>query len=87
MPRAATAKTLIGIQETLIDTINRGHQRWSHRKDLGHFNRIRGGAINAAQKDLTKIGFKDAKQIAMIVKDALDMAVLERITEDPEDAE
>lgn len=71
-------KTLIGIQEEYVETLNSGIARWSHRKDGGHSHRIARGARHAAEKQLRKIGFMDEKQIGQVIQDARDMATLER---------
>jgi hypothetical protein len=71
-------KTLIGIQEEYIETLNAGVARWSHRKDGGHSQRISRGARHAAEKSLRKIGYTDDRQITQIIQDARDMAILER---------
>jgi len=69
--------TLIGIQEEYISTLNAGLARWSHRKDGGHAGRIARGARHTAEKQLRKLGFTD-QQVQQIIKDARDMAELER---------
>lgn len=71
------AATLISIQDELIATVNSGYQRWSHRKDGGHSDRIRRGACHQARKALLRIGYDEAK-ITQLIKDALDIAKLER---------
>ena len=70
-------KTLIGIQEEYIETLNAGLARWSHRKDGGHSHRIARGARHTAEKQFRKLGFTD-QQIPQLIKDARDMAELER---------
>lgn len=72
-----TQKTLMGIQDEYIETINLGIDRWSHRKDGGHSSRISRGARTAAEKALRQLGY-DQKQIDQILKDARDMAALIR---------
>lgn len=74
-------KTLIEIQDEYIETINLGIERWSHRKDGGHVNRIARGARTVATKQLTSLGFTDTKQIDQILKDAREMAALIRHSE------
>ena len=71
-------KTLIGIQEEYVETLNAGLARWSHRKDGGHSHRIARGARHAAETQLRKLGFTDEKQIGQVIQDARDMATLER---------
>ena len=78
--RTKTAKTLIGIQEEYIETLNAGIARWSHRKDGGHASRISRGARHAAEKSLRKLGYTD-QQIPQLIQDARDMATLERTCE------
>ena len=73
-----TPQTLIRIQEQYIETLNAGIARWAHRKDGGHSDRISRGARHTAEKQLRRLGFSDQKQIDQIIKDARDMAVLER---------
>ena len=73
-----TTKTLIGIQEEYVETLNAGIARWSHRTNGGHSSRISRGARNAATRELRKLGFTDEKQIARIIQDAREMAALER---------
>lgn len=69
--------TLIGIQEEYIETLNAGLARWSHRKGGGHSHRIARGARHVAEKKLARLGFTD-QQISQAIKDARDMAELER---------
>lgn len=71
-------QTLIGIQQEYIETLNAGIARWSHRKLGGHSSRISRGARHTAEKQLRKLGFADQKQIDQIVRDARDVAELER---------
>lgn len=75
------AYTLIGIQEAYIETLNAGIARWAHRKDGGHSQRISRGARHAAEKQLRKLGYTDQQQIDQIIKDARDMAELERLAD------
>ena len=77
-----TQETLMGIQETYIETLNAGIARWSHRKDGGHASRISRGARHTAEKRLRKLGYADDKQIAQIIQDARDMATLERLSDE-----
>lgn len=77
-----TQKTLIQIQEEYIETVNLGIQRWGHRKDGGHSQRIRRGAFNRGMKELTKLGFTDDAQMRQILRDAHDMAALLRNAEE-----
>jgi plasmid replication initiation protein len=71
-------KTIIQIQEQYIETVNAGIARWSHRKDGGHSGRITRGAKRKADNELAKMGFATAER-EQIIKDARDMAELERI--------
>lgn len=73
--------TLIGIQQEYIDTLNAGIARWSHRKGGGHSSRISRGARHAAEKKLRQLGYSDQKQIDQTVRDARDMASLERMAD------
>jgi hypothetical protein len=70
-------KNMIAVQDEYVETVNAGFARWSHRKDGGHFSRIRRGAWHRAEKALSRIGY-NASQISQIIKDADDMAILER---------
>lgn len=80
--------TLIGIQESYIETINAGIERWAHRPGTtyrphgGHAERIARGARTAATQRLNRLGFTDQKQIDAILKDARDMAALIRNSKD-----
>jgi hypothetical protein len=76
----ATHMTLIQVQEQYIETVNVGLARWAHRKDGGHSSRIRRGAYHKAEKQLTSLGFTQA-QVEQVIKDARDMAELERNAE------
>lgn len=74
-------KTLIGIQDEYIRTVNDGAKRWAHRKDGGHIRRIRRGAHTKAFAALAKLGFsKEAAERA--IADAAEMAKLELISEE-----
>jgi hypothetical protein len=75
--RSKTMKSIIAIQQAYIDTVNAGIARWAHRKDGGHSGRISRGARHNADKDLARLGFATAQR-EQIIKDARDMAVLER---------
>jgi hypothetical protein len=75
-----TTMTLIQIQDRYVETVNAGIARWSHRKDGGHSDRIRRGAYHQAQKQLASIGFT-SEQTEQAIKDARDMAELERNAE------
>ena len=75
--------TLIAIQDEYIETVNAGIARWSHRpKNFGigggHADRILRGATRRAETRLHKVGFTDKAQIAQVIRDARDMALLER---------
>lgn len=80
-------KSIIAIQDEFVATVNAGFARWSHRKGIayqrcgGHYSRIRGGAYKKAERALTKIGFTPV-QIKQIIKDADDIAELERNAEE-----
>jgi hypothetical protein len=80
-------KTVTSITDEYVATVNAGFARWSHRKGHqfeacgGHFSRIRGGAYKKAERELTKIGFNPA-QIKQMLKDADDIAELERNAEE-----
>lgn len=65
--------TLIQIQERLIARVNNCHS--------GHRNRVTRGACRQARKTLTAKGYDDAG-IKAVIRDALDMAKLERAAED-----
>ena len=72
--------TLTQIQEQYIETVNAGIARWSHRKNGGHADRVRRGAFHQAEKQLNRLGFNQ-DQIKQAIKDARDMAELERNAE------
>lgn len=74
------ASSMIEIQDEYVEAVNAGFRRWSHRKYQGHFDRIRRGAWHRAEKALSRIGY-NASQIGQIIKDADDMAILERNAE------
>jgi hypothetical protein len=76
----ATQMTLIQVQEQYIETVNAGIARWSHRKNGGHADRVRRGAFHLAEKQLAKLRFTQ-EQIAQAIKDARDIAELERNAE------
>ena len=73
-------KSLVGIQEEYIATVNAGIARWSHRKDGGHAGRIARGARHRAEAALRRLGFTDS-QVAAAIADARDMAALLRISD------
>lgn len=73
-----TPKTLIEIQDEYVATLNNGIARWAHRRDGGHMSRIARGARRKAEAALDKLGFGEA-QIAQAIKDARDVAELERL--------
>lgn len=78
-------KTMIAIQDEYIETINIAHGRWSHRKGLngrpgGHYDRIRRGARKRATAALMSLTFTE-EQIRQILRDAEDVADLERNSE------
>ncbi len=77
-----SAKSMIGIQEEYIETLNAGIARWSHRPDGGHSGRISRGARHQAEKELRKLGFDSQHTIDSIIQDARDMAALARIPTD-----
>jgi len=72
--------TLTQIQDQYIETVNAGIARWSHRKNGGHADRVRRGAFHKAEKQLRSLGFSQG-QIAQAIKDARDVAELERVAE------
>ena len=72
-------KTMMEVQDQYVETVNLGTARWSHRRDGGHTSRIFAGARRKAEKQLRKLGFTNQRQIEQIIKDARDMASLERI--------
>jgi hypothetical protein len=86
-------KTLIGIQDEYVETVNLGIARYAHMRNSkschaignspfkGHAARIAKGAHTKAEKQLRQIGFTDQKQINQIIADARDMAALERMAE------
>lgn len=76
-----TQKTLIGIQDAYIATVNAGRSRWQHRKNGGHFGRIRGGAWRQAALQLKGLGFSDS-QITAAMRDADDVAKLQFAAEE-----
>jgi hypothetical protein len=73
-------QTLTEIQDEYIATVNAGLARWSHRKDGGHSSRILRGAYHKAKRELHRLGM-DAEQIKNAIRDARDMAELERNAE------
>lgn len=73
--------TLCGAQEEFIQTINAGHSRWSHRRDMGHYGRILGGAKKKLANQMRRMGVKEA-QIPTLIRDAIDVAELRRNAEE-----
>lgn len=73
-------RTLIGIQQQYIDTINAGMARWAHRTGGGHSARIARGARRELRRELRGLGFTD-EQITRALDDARDMAALQRRVE------
>jgi hypothetical protein len=71
-------KNLITIQAEYVETINAGVARWSQRKHGGHADRIRRGAYRKAGQALSRLGLTP-EQVQAALKDANDMAVLQRI--------
>lgn len=69
--------SLIKSQQEYIDTVNAGILRWSHRRGGGHAHRVTRGATHKLQAALLAAGFT-AQQALQAVKDARDMAELER---------
>lgn len=76
--------TLIGLQQEYIDNVNSAKARWAHRKDGGHSRRTIGAAHKRLRNRLTTLGFSQM-QIDAAIKDARDIAELERIAEDVEE--
>ena len=74
-------KSLIAIQQEYIDTVNAGHARWAHRPKGGHLHRSYRGARHAAEKAFQCHGCFTPAQIDQMIRDARDMAELERIAE------
>lgn len=72
--------SLIEVQQEYIDTVNAGILRWLHRRGGGHCHRITRGATNKLEAALMTHGFTPAQTRAAI-KDARDMAELERNTD------
>ncbi len=68
---------LIEAQREYIDTVNAGILRWSHRRGGGHAHRVTRGATHKLQSALLSAGFS-AQQAILAVKDARDVAELER---------
>lgn len=87
MRRIEPKLNLIQIQDRYVARVNAAYGRWSHRIRThvwgvsgGHYSRARGAAHREAAQDLRKWGFTDA-QIAQVIKDADDVAKLERFAE------
>jgi hypothetical protein len=76
----AMQMTLTQVQEQYIETVNAGIARWSHRKNGGHADRVRRWAFHKAEKQLALLGFTQ-EQTKQAIKDARDMAELERNAE------
>jgi hypothetical protein len=80
--------TVIEIQDRYIERINVAWSRWEHRRrpgdynNFGHFGRARRASNRQAAKDLRKLGYTDEKIIGAIIKDAWDVADLQRNTEE-----
>ncbi len=77
--------TLIGIQQEYIDKINGCYARWGVRRDHDHtyvpfLSRVARGARHTAERKLLRCGFRP-EQIPALIKDARDMAELERLAE------
>jgi hypothetical protein len=75
-------KNLIAIQDEYVAEFNAAWSRWSHRKGMngrpgGHFGRRAYAARRKAEAALRRWRFTNA-QIAIVLKDARDMAELER---------
>lgn len=62
--------SLTQAQQTLISRANRGHD--------GHRRRRIAGAAKELRRYLERIGVEDKHQVHLIVRDAIDMANLER---------
>ncbi len=78
--------TLIGIQEEYIAAVNGCYARWGVRRDHGYtyvpfLTRVARGARHTAERKLMRCGFH-SEQIPALIKDAIDMAELERISEE-----
>jgi SOS response regulatory protein OraA/RecX len=74
-------KTLIELQDAYIATVNAGEARWSHRPDGGHARRVRRGAARKLHDALARRGYT-AEQISAAIRDASDVAKLERYSEE-----
>lgn len=72
--------SLIQIQETYIEAVNSAIARWDHRPEGGHSRRCIRGAYTRAVRILARKGYTTA-QIELIIADADDMALLERIAD------
>lgn len=73
-------KTLIGIQDQYISTVNDAANRWAHSKSGGHIRRIRIGARRKAIKELVALGFSE-KTAEQAIDDASEVADLQRMSE------
>ena len=85
MKKLEPAKNLIAIQDEYVAEYNAAWSRWCHRKSHdsrpgGHFARRVWAARRKAVAALLRWGFTDA-QIALVLKDARDVADLERHAE------
>lgn len=68
--------TLITIQEAYIATVNAGRARWAHRRNGGHYGRIRGGAYKRAAAALARLGYTP-EQAKACIRDSQDVADLQ----------
>ena len=81
-------KTLIGVQQDYIDTVNSAVDRWAHRPKPayqlagGHAHRTIWRAHQTLEAELVKLGVTDKAQIRQIIKDAADVAEMERLAND-----
>lgn len=80
-------KTLIGLQDEYVATVNSAWARWQHRKGLpymkgpgGHFPRVWSGARRRLRTELIQLGFT-ADQAQAALDDAEAIAQLERNAE------
>ena len=85
MPIKQPPFTLIGIQEEYIAKINGCYARWGERRDHGYtyvpfLTRVARGARRTAERKLLLCGYRP-EQIPALIKDAIDMASLERLAE------
>ena len=81
-------KTVMTLVDEYVKTVNGGIARWSHRPQTkwslgGHADRIIHGANRKLRKQLATLGYTEKKHIDQVVKDAWDLAELQRLaTED-----